>query len=101
MATALSKAEWERREAEKEQKLARKKQDAIDKFGEELGLAFFNYTQGDIPNDQLAETLAIFMGSGSHRDKVAALTALLDIIDVRIEPISHTADEAARRTATF
>jgi len=88
-------------EARRRERVALRRE-AISKFGEGLGEAYFNYAWGDPATDQergrqraeFAQAIVSAFETETHGDKVKAITALLDVFEVKIGPVAEKAERA-------
>lgn len=95
------------RQAAREQEAAARRQEAITRFGETLGEAYLNYTQGSSrtreehtqKREAFADAIVTALESGTHEEKVQAMTALLGSFEAKIAPVARQAAEADSRTA--
>ena len=80
---------------------------AVDAFGQELGMAYFQYAEdlesedGTSPLDAFAEAVVTATESGSHEDKVAALKAVLRAFDFKLNSIAGVAYRASSRSVRY
>lgn len=91
------------KQTQQEIKLA-KHQEIIDSFGVPLGQALITYTEGrESRTDDwqwekiedrraFAEAIVTTLESGSHEDRVKGISALLQAIDAKIEPVANRVD---------
>lgn len=100
--TRREKAGRERMEAERREQL-------VEKYGD-LGMALFNYVDGrnrpgitweEVAQDRqlFAECLHDCLSNPDRETRVTALTALLEAIEGKIEPVAKKAEDAYFRTA--
>lgn len=99
----MQKTEQDNRRKKAEQKAADRRQEAIERFGKDLGLALFNYTEepNDIPEEQaekeLATAFVLAFKYGDDEKQILAMRTLLSAIKAVVEPVAIMAENAAAR----
>jgi|SRR3989338_1785394 len=92
-----------RRQAEREALEKQRLDNAVDRYGETLGNAFYNYAFGkpesvDEQDDQrrnFATNVILVLESGSRHERIEALSALLRTVEAKIEPVAYAAHDAS------
>lgn len=83
------------------QEVASTKRSMIKRYGEVLGTALLEYTKEGLSEQKLknvrgalSEVLVTVLETGTHEEKVKALSALLEAFEARIAPVAEMAHEA-------
>ena len=89
-----------------EQRTVVQRQDAITRYGEALGEAYFNFAHGNPSTfeeqaehrEAFADAIVTVLEGGMHEERVKGITALLSSLEEKIAPVARQATAAYSRT---